>query len=68
MTKKAYLVTFSVRTRVVSTDPDEAVTQAIEKILSDAENYIIGENLDKIEPDDECPYRNCVDGTFKGER
>lgn len=65
--KKAFLVDFNVRTRVVvdldgktEEEVDEAaIAAARQNILSDAENYIIGDNCTEIEPDEECPF-----GTF----
>jgi hypothetical protein len=57
--KKAYLVTFSVRTRVIAENNDHAMTKAKAKILANAEEYIIQENLEDIVPDEECPF-----GTF----
>ena len=74
MAKKAYLVTFSVRTRVVVDVPEEledtevwdddrllnpVVNTAADKIVRNAGEYIYAENVDTIEEDLECPA-----GTF----
>lgn len=61
--KKAFLVDFSVRTRVIvdldgktkEEIDDAAIAAARQNILSDAGNYIIGDNCTGIEPDEECP-------------
>ena len=66
--KKAYLVGFSVMTRVVvdsEATEDEIVELAIGKVTN-ADNIIIDMlrgGVDMLEHDDECPY-----GTFKGEK
>ena len=67
MAKTAYLFDFSVRTRVIA-DPndfrdegefyDYLSWKAREKILSNAESYLNGDNGEYVE-DEECPY-----GTF----
>lgn len=69
--KKAYLVEYSIKTRVVIDVPDdykpfdykgESITDGIliakagDKILSDAQNYIIGDNITYVEEDLEMPY------------
>ena len=73
MAKKAFLVDFSVRTRVVvnlperkkettelnDNDVDIIASAARDKILSDAKDYICPDNLTEINEDFECPY-----GTF----
>jgi hypothetical protein len=74
MSKKvAKLVTFCITTRVIVNESDkreskwdweeedaEAIKKAIPEILSDAANYVIGDNVSEIWDDDECPY-----GTLK---
>lgn len=68
MSKKAYLVTFEVCTRVVvdvtnlktlDQVEDTAITQAVGKILRNPGGYIINENCGVVVPDYECPA-----GTF----
>lgn len=60
---KAKLVTFSITTRVVTMesgyqdfDEEEAFNAARNKILDDADEYLIWDNIDFIEDDKECPY------------
>lgn len=69
MAKTAYLFDFSVCTRVVA-DPDDFEDEyqlfgylchkARENILSDAENYLCGDNGDYCE-DEECPFGSFSD-------
>lgn len=62
--KEAYLVTFSICTRVTpdSDSEHDIIEAAKEKIISNAGEYVITDNVERIIPDKECPY-----GTFKGE-
>ena len=66
--KKAMLVTLSITTRVVVEGEniedckDAAVCTAVDKIYHNPKEYIIGENLENVCEDNECPY-----GTFEGE-
>ena len=71
MPKKAFLVSFCPQTRVIVDVPDdfdggfdtlaasEIIKAAREKIMSDPENYLYGDNCDDMAEDLECPY-----GTF----
>lgn len=56
------LVEYSIVTRVII-DTDDSDNQAIKKaktkIIADAENYVIGDNVVIVKADTECPY-----GTF----
>lgn len=57
--KKAYLVEFSVMTRVVVEDgsSDESIFKsAMDKILSSPGDYIQYDNVISIEDDEEMPY------------
>lgn len=60
---KTKLVTFSITTRVVTMesgyqdfDEEEAFNAARNKILENADEYLIWDNIDFIEDDTECPY------------
>ena len=55
MEKKAYLVTFSIRTRVIAESREDAIEKAVDQILELPEEYIMSENVDTIKPDRECP-------------
>lgn len=74
MSKIAYLVDFSIRTRVVvdvddnleEKDPwmndglfDDVYSKAYDNVLSDLPNYLSCENITEIDEDTECPA-----GTF----
>ena len=61
--KKAKLITFSITTRVlVDADGteeeqfDEAVKIARPKIVNNAKDVIMGDNVVEIDDDEECPY------------
>lgn len=59
MAKKAYLVYFSIGTRVIAEDElenNELIIKARNKILKDPGDYICGDNCDSVEEDTECPY------------
>lgn len=60
---KAYIVNFSISTRILSDKEGDALTDELskkgrEQILTEPENYIYGDNM-AFEHDDECPF-----GTF----
>lgn len=62
---KALLVEFSIRTRIVvpaDADDDQAIAAAKAKILTDPSDYVCGDNVVIIEPDDEVPYDPLMDG------
>ena len=66
---KAKLVTFSITTRVVTMesgyqdfDEEEAFNAARNKILENADEYFVWDNVDFIEDDTECPYNPEYDG------
>ena len=71
MAKTAYLFTFQPTTRVIA-DPNEFKTEdelyehlskkAREKMLTEIENYLCGDN-GEYEEDTECPF-----GTFYGDK
>ena len=71
MSKKAYLVDFCVRTRVVIDDEgltkDEFIAKLAElgrkNILKEPEGYLCGDNMVEYEDDEECPF-----GTFDDDR
>lgn len=68
MPKKAFLVGFGPLTRIVVDVPegynpaedgdvtDGIIRAAREKMLSDAANYLCGDNCDCLEEDTECPF------------
>lgn len=58
MNKKAYLVTFSITTRVVAEEDDDyAIDQAaVERILEEPSGYICRDNITEVDEDIECPY------------
>lgn len=61
---KAKLVTFVVKARVVVNDTatdDDAASVAVDKILSNVEDYIHTENLECVEDDTEVPYNPQYD-------
>lgn len=70
--KTAFLVTLCPMTRVVvdvanpndltDEEVEKIVAKAHERILDDADTKLNCENIDKIVPDEECPY-----GTIKGD-
>ena len=58
--KEAYIVTFIVKTRVVSEPDDDLIAKiAMNNIVSNPDGYIDESNIDSVESDTECPY-----GTF----
>lgn len=75
MPKKAFIVGFCPRTRVIVDVPEdfdgsfytptasEIIKAAREKIMSDPENYLYGDNCDDMAEDLECPYE-----TFKEDK
>lgn len=58
--KKAVLVEFAIRTRVIvdsKMSEEDVANIAINNIFNNgAENYIIPDNLVSVEDDTECPY------------
>ena len=75
--KRAYLVEFSIKTRVVVEIPQDKANNspnkddelfaiiadtAIDKIASNPRGYLVRENVDDLVEDWECPV-----GTFEGE-
>ena len=58
--KKAYLVTFSIRTRVIAdTDKesgDDIIEKAVDKILDHPSEYVRHDNLDEMCVDKNIPY------------
>jgi len=62
--KKAYLVEFTVRTRIVaeevetedSVEFEDMVETAVDKILENPTGYINSENLEDYQPDTDMPY------------
>jgi len=72
--KKAVLVEYSIVTRVIVDDDglsleelanealdNQAIVKASAKILADAGNYVMGDNVVEIEDDEECPYDKETD-------
>lgn len=53
--KKAYLVTFSITTRVIAESIEEANEKAVNKTRSDVKEYLQEENIGDTEEDIECP-------------
>lgn len=58
MSKKAYLVTFSITTRIVAEeDNDYEIDQAaIQRVLENPSGYICRDNITEVDEDTECPY------------
>ena len=54
--KKAYLVDFSIMTRVIAESSEQAIKEAIKKLLPKADEYFIHDNVIEVEEDTEMPY------------
>ena len=79
MPKKAFLVGFAPQTRIVVDVPegynpaedgdvtDRIIREARAKMLSDAANYLCGDNCDRLEEDTECPFGAFEDDNKKKE-
>lgn len=60
MSKKAYLVDFSICSRVEAEDENTAIILAVKKILTNPSDYICGDNCTNIEEDWEVPIEKNV--------
>jgi hypothetical protein len=56
MVKKAYLVTISLRSRVIAESEEVAVEKAIENFSKEPWSYLTKDNLEEVVEDNECPY------------
>lgn len=67
MSKKAYLVTFIIKTRVVAEEDNDYEIEyaAIQQILEEPSAYIDADNIEEINEDTECPYYPEEDKTYE---
>lgn len=75
--KKAFIVEYNIRTRVIADVPETyepldgsihdgiVIAKADDKIISDAQNYVVSDNVVEIEEDLEMPYDPKYDDIIK---